>query len=122
MAAGLRRGGPGPGTMSFRYGPLRTLERAQERARKAEARRRAKREMSGLPPTAEEEVLDGVNQTAVVMLLVAPLSAIFAVGGAALFGAWLLADSLPARLGRKGKDGQTAPGQPSFASLEPQQN
>ena len=72
MAAGLRRGGPGLGTMSFRYGPLRTLERAQERARKAEARRRAKREMSGLPPTAEEEVLDGVNQTRVAF------SAVFA--------------------------------------------
>ena len=72
MDVGQRRGGPAPGTMSFRYGPLRTLERAQERARKAEARRQAKRELSGLPPTAEEEVLDGVNQTRVAF------SAVFA--------------------------------------------
>ena len=54
MDVGQRRGGPAPGTMSFRYGPLRTLERAQERARKAEARRQAKRELSGLPPTLTE--------------------------------------------------------------------
>lgn len=53
-----------------------------------------------------------------LVLLVAPLSGIFAAGSAALFCGWLLANGLPARLGKTGKQRVTPEQAPV---LEPQQ-
>jgi hypothetical protein len=44
-----------------------------------------------------------------VVLLFAPLSGIFAAGGVALLGAWVLANSLPNRLGQTGSQRQARP-------------
>lgn len=53
-----------------------------------------------------------------LVLLVAPLSGTFAAGSAALFCGWLLANGLPARLGKTGKQRVTPEQAPV---LEPQQ-
>lgn len=52
-----------------------------------------------------------------LVLLAAPLAGIFAAGGTALLGAWLLSGSLPARLGQTGKR-DTGPAAKPFAPAE----
>lgn len=58
-----------------------------------------------------------------VVLLVSPLAGIFAAGGVALLGAWLLSATLPARLGQSGQrgTGPRAPDPHAFAAMAPQQ-
>jgi MFS transporter, ACDE family, multidrug resistance protein len=59
-----------------------------------------------------------------VVLLFAPLAGIFAAGGVALLGAWVLANSLPSRLGQTGaqRHARPAPVTPSFVPMKAQQN
>ena len=58
-----------------------------------------------------------------VVLMFAPLAGIFAAGGAALVGAWILANSLPVRLGKTGVRSAPAltPAQEPIQTLTSQQ-